>query len=218
MDLFAQDQDEFIVPEDVEATENALERVRDELGLENKYQAAVVANQVRLGRLERQQTALLQQLTDVLGRITPDGTITLPDAFPWEFSTDVPSDTPVDSPVTTERSIPDGARLTSLTVGWPSGADNTAGVQFGPADPEDVKYFPRNTQDDYIAANDFTDTWPLRVNPQDDVLVAQFVNGDTTNNHFINVIAMLELREPVDVTQFEGFQQAQDRFGLGESR
>lgn len=57
-------EQDLISPGEIEQTENALEAVRDAFGLESKHQAAIVANQVRLARLEERENELLEAIRE----------------------------------------------------------------------------------------------------------------------------------------------------------
>lgn len=137
-----------------------------------------------------------QQMERAAQRAGDDGQVPDRDSYPFEFSTDVPANTTADDPVETTREIPYEGRIVALTVGWPAGANNLTGVQFRTESGE--RFFPRNKQDEYIAADDFTRTFNLRADvDKDSELVAEFVNNDTTHGHFINVVAEIEKKPEV---------------------
>lgn len=107
--------------------------------------------------------------------------------YPWEMSKDVPADTPKDTPKTEKREIAGPFELRSVIMGWPDGADNRVGAALKTDSGENL--VPRNKQDNYIAANDFT--YPFTIQRRFDnttTLVAEYINNDTANSHFVNVI------------------------------
>ena len=108
----------------------------------------------------------------------------------YEFSKDVSANTTE----TVSRTIQTDALLRHVIIGWPDGANNLVGVKFGTNTGED--YIPRNAEDDYIAANDFTHPFVILDDVEEDgVLEAEFQNNDSNNSHFINVFAEL-VEEP----------------------
>lgn len=112
-------------------------------------------------------------------------------SFVYEFSEDVPAGTPIEEPVEIERDVPKDGWITSIIVGWPDGADNLVGVGVGTETGETI--FPRNKQDSYVAANDFTQPFDVRMEvSKDDTLVAKYVNNDSANDHFVNVFVTIE--------------------------
>lgn len=112
-------------------------------------------------------------------------------SFVYEFSTDVPADTPLENPIEVERDVPQDGWITSIIVGWPDGADNRVGVGVGTETGENL--FPRNKEDQFIAANSFTSPFDVRVEvSEDDTLVARYMNHDTDNDHFVNVFVTIE--------------------------
>lgn len=116
------------------------------------------------------------------------------DASQIEMSTNVPADTDTDDPESTKRQVPDNVRTVNLIVGWPSGANNRVGVRL--IDEDENVLFPANPEDDYVAASDFTYPFTLRRDvSQGTTVIAQFINTDTNNDHFINVILEYEVKE-----------------------
>lgn len=115
-------------------------------------------------------------------------------AFPFEFSKDVSAGTTRDSFETREREVPYDGWIIELVVGWPAGADNGVGVQFRRKSGE--VFFPRNKEDAYIAQDDFQHPYnvcaPVR---EGEVLVAQYINTDTSNSHFVNVVPTIQEAE-----------------------
>lgn len=109
-----------------------------------------------------------------------------------EFSNEVAASTTTDSPDVVPRELPFDAEIVEILVGWPDGANNLVGVQLRTSDENIL--FPANPEDDFVAANDFTGTFPLveDVNQEDELQVV-YVNNDTANPHFINVV--LTIRE-----------------------
>lgn len=116
------------------------------------------------------------------------------DSFQFEFSVTVPADTTEGDEFTVEREVPYDGRITTLVIGWPDGANHYAGVQLLNQDT-DNKLFPRDDESEFVGANDFTHPFDLRVDvDQGEVLVAHYVNRDTTNDHFLNVLVTIEER------------------------
>lgn len=115
--------------------------------------------------------------------------------FPLEFSTDVSSSNNTeDNTAKTRREAPFDAEIVEVVIGWPSGANQLVGVSFGTAAGNQI--LPRNPEDDFIAADDFTH--PFRVSEEvgeDTVLQAEFLNNDS-NDHFINVFATVKELPP----------------------
>lgn len=107
--------------------------------------------------------------------------------FPLEFSTNVPSGTTLDSPVTTSREAPYDGFVTELMVGFPPGAGGAVGLQFRNAAGE--VFFPYNEEDHYVAQDDIQHPYSVCFPVRDgETLVAEFVNTDTSEDHFVNVI------------------------------
>jgi len=185
--------DQLIGPDEIDGQLNLLEEVKASFGVDDDYLAAVLANQVQLGRVERKQSELLAALADILSAVSPDVEPTFSDSYPFEFSTDVPADTENVDPATTSIDVPFDARVVELVVGWPAGAQGQVGVQFRSESGE--RFFPRDKQNEYVATDDFTHAFSLEADVSGgDTLVAQFINKDTTNPHFINVVATLKER------------------------
>lgn len=115
----------------------------------------------------------------------------LRESGPLEASKLVPANTTEDNPEDVERVMPFDGKITDLIVGWPDGADNLVGVQFRKGQGDIL--FPYNQEDDYIAANNFTHPFPLNVRAkQGDKFHAIYVNLDTAQSHFVNVIPVAE--------------------------
>lgn len=175
-------------PGDVREEVNLIERVMDALGTDDEFLAALVANQSKLAEIEQRENELIEQLvalndSNVCGPAT--------DSYQYEFSRLVPADTSTDSPVTTTREIEFAGRVTALAIGWPDGASNVVGVGFRTSSGE--RLFPRNKEDEYVAANDFSTQFDLRSSiSANSELVAHFANNDPNNDHFVNVIATVE--------------------------
>lgn len=183
----------MVTPEEVSEQLNFVEGLKRHVDIDDNFLAAVLANQVKLARIESRENELLDQLIDLTRAIDPGVDTGMPNKYPWEFSTDVSANTTTDSPATTTRPVPFDSRIESLIVGWPDGANGLVGVQFRTESGE--RFFPRNAEDEYIAANDFTHPFDLRTSVDaDETLTAEFINNDPNNDHFVNVIAMLEER------------------------
>lgn len=110
-----------------------------------------------------------------------------PAVVQYEYSKNIPANTSLgDSPVT--RTAPFDGKITSIVIGWPDGTANAVGVQLKRED-EGTTLFPNNPQSDVVAANDFTTTFNagFRVN-QGERIIADFINNDSGNSHFVNVV------------------------------
>lgn len=113
------------------------------------------------------------------------------EAYPHDFSRNVPQNTPRDSPVTRERGVPADGRIVGLKLGWPDGAQQEVGVQLRTTSGE--RFVPRNPEDEYIGFNDFNDNFTLSTPvTEGDTLVAEFVSPNAGNDHFINCVVALE--------------------------
>lgn len=180
--------DGFVTPEEARKEFNLLEEVRSHFGVDDDYLAAMLANQIQMGRVERRQTELLEEIRDQRGP-------PLVGEFPIEMSHDVPADTPAEDPHTVER-VPneeESTKIVAVTLGWADGANNAVGIQLRTGNG--LKLIPRNPEDDYMAFNDFTDTFDMvyELEPGE-TLVAQTVNLDTGNSHFVNIVPHVEER------------------------
>lgn len=108
-----------------------------------------------------------------------------PRSFPFELSMDVPANTPTTDPVTQTVEVPYDGRVTTVVIGWPSGTDKGVGVKI--RDNRGHQYVPYNTDEEYIAADNFTHPFAVHVDiEEDDELVAEFVNA-TSEDHLVNV-------------------------------
>lgn len=143
--------------------------------------------------LERQATLLERLATpppadgDGGGRVAASPV----EAFPVEFSVLVPADTGRDNPTTVTRTMPADVRITTVILGWRDGADGQVGIQFGTESGE--RFVPRNSEDQYLAFNDFSHPFTVRTEVSEGTtLRAQMVNLDTTNDHQANAVAELE--------------------------
>ena len=123
-----------------------------------------------------------------------------PQEFPIEMSHSVPADTGHDAPNRVERT-PHQTRhveIMGVVIGWPAGAQNAVGVQIRAGGGE--KLLPRNNEDQYIAADDFNHPFRVRfvLDPDED-LVAETVNFDATNAHFVNIIPEIRVLNQAQV-------------------
>lgn len=179
------DDDGLSTVAEVREQVNLVEHVMDFLDSDNDWLAALVANQVQMARLERSQAGLLRDIRD---QQAPD----IVGEFPFELSHDVPADTPTNSPNVVTRTPSDESetRIVSLSLGWPDGANNQVGIKVRTGNG--LTLFPRNPQDDFVAFNDFSETFGLdyRLNPGEE-LIAETVNLDTQNNHFVNIVPQI---------------------------
>lgn len=110
-----------------------------------------------------------------------------PAQFPIDMSHDVPASTASTDEETQTRSFEFEYAIDSVVLGWPSGTNNLVGVQLRLRSGE--RLIPRNEEDEFIAADDFTDRFPLKVKVEaGSDIVAHFVNNDNVNSHFVNII------------------------------
>lgn len=113
-------------------------------------------------------------------------------AFPFEFSKDVPADTTRDSTETVVREVPFDGYLVEVAAAWQSGSNNQAGLQFRRRNGE--VFLPRNEEDHYVAfpggggVHPFAVVSPVR---EGEELVAEYINTDTSNSHFVNCVATI---------------------------
>lgn len=177
--------EELIAPDVVEAQQNLLEQIGAAFGIDDEYLAAMLANQVQMGRIEQAQLKALEEMRGSGAEVVGE--------FPVEMSHYVPADTPTTDPVETVR-VPDQqnpSRITAISLGWQDGASNVVGVKIRTGDG--LTLLPRNPQDDFIAFNDFSDTWDLRYElDAGEKLVAETVNLDAQNQHFVNIVPHIE--------------------------
>jgi hypothetical protein len=118
-----------------------------------------------------------------------------PSVYPFEMSTTVPADTGRVDPHTVETSIPYPARIIRVLIGYPSGTQQAVGVNVGRLAGE--VWYPRGGVDnaDFVAFDDRV----IEFGPQEKVqegepIEANFINNDTNNDHFINVLVFAEER------------------------
>lgn len=177
-------------PSEVEEGFDFFDDVQRAYDLEDPLITAMLANMIEMRRIEESNNEVLKQL-----RAQRD-----PDArgkFPTEMSHEVPSETPTTDPNEVERTPVDQgyARITAVSFGWPDGAANAVGIQL--ATKNGLQLFPRNSEDNFVAFNDFSETFPFDYTLQPgEALVARTVNLDTTNDHFVNIVPHIEELRP----------------------
>lgn len=176
---------DFIGDEEIREQANLLERIMSHFDVDDQYLAAMVANQVQLAQIERKENEILREIRD---QRAPQ----IVGEFPFEMSHDVPADTQPEDPNMVERvpSEETDTRIVSLSLGWPDGANNAVGIRVRTGNG--LTLFPRNGQDDFVAFNDFAETFGLdyRLDPGEK-LIADTINVDTTNNHFVNIVPQI---------------------------
>lgn len=107
--------------------------------------------------------------------------------FQLELSTNIPANTMQAEPLVVERKLPFNCILSQVVIGWPNGANNLVGIKVRTGEGE--KLFPRDPDSEFVAANGFTGTFPLRETLREGTeLEAVLVNNDSSNSHFVNVI------------------------------
>lgn len=138
---------------------------------------------------QRQAGSSLAELASVMGanvETTPNR------EFPWGLSTVVPANTTVVDPHSTRVDIDYAGIVRRVLIGFPGGTQQAVGVQVGrPA----TTWIPRSTAEDppFIAF----DNEVVTVNLNEDVesgepVEARFINNDPNNDHFINVLLLVE--------------------------
>lgn len=154
-----------------------------------EYQVASVARSIQFDRVRQQNQRILERLDDLQvpdPAADDDGPPT--ESFTFEMSHDIPADTSESSPKEVERVIHDEgkAQLRGVVLGWAAVPIGSVGIQIRTGNG--LKLIPRNPEDDFIAASDFTDTFELsyRLDPGEK-LIARTVNIDTQNSHFVNI-------------------------------
>lgn len=117
-----------------------------------------------------------------------------PAVVQYEYSRNIPSNSSLgDVPVT--RTAPFSGKITSIVVGWPDGTANAVGVQLRREDSGGT-LFPNNPGSDVIAANDFTTDFDAGFSVgQGERIIADFINNDPNNSHFVNMI--VEFKEDI---------------------
>lgn len=105
-------------------------------------------------------------------------------AFPFELSMDVPADG--DGQKTLD--VPYDGRIVRVLLGWPQNTDNGVGVSLGMETGTNL--IPRNAAEEtYMAFNDFSQPFTVRQDvDEDDTIVAEFINIDPDNSHFVNCV------------------------------
>lgn len=121
--------------------------------------------------------------------------------FPFEMSTTVPTSATRQNPHEVTIEIPFDATITSVHIGFPAGTQQAVGVQLGTAIGE--RWIPRGgveqsgSGDDaqYIAFSDHVIQIDLGIDVDaDNPITARFVNNDSANDHFINVLVLARER------------------------
>lgn len=183
-------EDDLVTTEEVEESVGILGGILDRLTTEDEFLGALLSNQVRLARTTEKMRELIAEIrlsrgADVSGK------------YVIEMSHSVPSDTLTTAPKETVR-VPDEqnpSRLTGVSLGWQSGTNNVVGIQLRTGSGE--KLMPRNAEDQFLAFNDFTDTFPVETElAPGEELVALTVNLDSTNSHFVNIVPHISELEP----------------------
>lgn len=175
--------------DDVRDQLNLIERIGSIFEVEDDWLAAQLANQSILAEIERRENELLEQQNEMLSQlqgIRENAEEEIKRSFPLEFSATITSNTPSEDPEIINRDVPFDGVITDVVIGWPAGADNLVGAQLGLESGE--RFVPRNKEDEYIAADDFTHSFSVREEvSEDDTIQAQYVNSDDTFDHFMNM-------------------------------
>lgn len=165
-------------------------RVDDQLAVQNEILKDIEA---QMSAVEEQTEAQTRALGDIL-----PGSIDIQEGNfkVIELSKIVSAGVSTDEPETNRRSIPFEGWIRSVIAGWPDGTNNLAGLGIDVLNVDDslkAEVFPSNEEDDYVAANDFTSTFSVTQQvDQQDTIRARFVNNDQNNSHFINAIVIVE--------------------------
>lgn len=167
--------------------------VKEAYNVHDDLVGSMLATQVQMSRVERSQASIIEELRSVVAELRYQRGPPIVGAFPIEMSHDVAADTPTSNPNTVTRvpSEETEVRIDGVSLAWPDGAANSVGIQLRTGNG--LKLVPRNPEDDYLAFNDFADTFDLRytLEPGEE-LVAQTVNLDTSNPHFVNIVPHIE--------------------------
>lgn len=160
--------------------------------IEDPSMAGLMAIMIRLRRLEERQLGVLTEIRD---QRQPDSR----GKFPTEMSHDIPPESPPTDPYQVERTpLEQGwARITAISFAWPDGAGNAVGIRI--RTESGLTLFPRNPEDNYVAFNDFSETFPFDYTLRPgETLVAETINLDDTYSHFVNIVPHIEeVREEV---------------------
>lgn len=157
------------------------------------------------GLLEHHQVAIDSVLQDDLTRqlermeaqrrdkAAEEGAVRAGQQYPFDMSHDISADTSnLGSPETTRLTVPFDGELERVILGSSDSPRDAFGVRLSAA--SGVQFLPRNEQGGYLPGTAFGDFdfngVPL---DKDDVLVAEFVNFDTTNAHFVSVTPVIRI-------------------------
>jgi len=131
------------------------------------------------------ETSLLRQLVQ---KISGDGNRSVQ----LEMSTNVPAGQTEEK----QREVPFDGWINGYIIGFPDGADQAVGLGLVDETTRE-SYFPRNEEDRYFAANDYTSEIPLRFPVEEDqVITSIFKNNDPVNSHFINSLVTITEDKP----------------------
>lgn len=138
-------------------------------------------------RLESIQTTIGNEIAPTLDAIANGVGGGESRSFQLEFSEEIEAGTTSADPVEVVREIPFDGRVTTFFCGWPDGTQNTAGIRLERNEGEGL--FPRNKGDQFVALNDVSHPFDLRVPvAEGEDLVVKFTNADTNEAHFLNAV------------------------------
>lgn len=173
----------LVTLDEVEQSIDVFEKVFDNLSTDDEFLSAILANQVQMARTARKTNELIQETrlvrgADVTGRYVID------------MSHNVPVDTPTTNPVQTVR-VPDEqdpSRLTAVSLGWQDGTNHKVGIQLRTGSGE--KLIPRNSEDQFLAFNDYTETFRVEKElAEGEEIVAETVNLNSGGgSKFVNIV------------------------------
>ncbi len=97
------------------------------------------------------------------------------------------------------REMPFDGWVDGFIVGFPDGTDQSVGLRLED-DDTGTQYFPRNREDNYFAANDYSDNLDLAFEIEEgQKLTAELKNNDSMNEHFINVMVTVKRKDGDEV-------------------
>lgn len=182
-----------------------IQRVKRALGINDNVTAALLLTRAQMAEVVSMQGRVLDKLDGMGGgQRASDRSPGVSGAYPVDASRTIAAGS-ANNPTTNEEvRVPDEenfTRITAVTLGWPSGTDNGAGIKCRTGDGLDL--VPRNPEDDYIAFDDFVETFTLDyvLHPGEE-LVTETINYDG-NGHFLNTVYHIEEMDISDEDELE---------------
>lgn len=179
----------LVTPDEVRRQENMIGRIRSAFGIDDDFLAAMLANQVQLARIGRQQSQMLSQIAS-----GGDSGVSPSSEFSFSVSLDVPANTTRDSPATDMIEVPYDGNITGLMVGWP-GISGAVGISLRRQSGE--RLFPRNDDDEYESMPTATvGQFDMNVDVvEGEEIIGQYVNFDSVNSHYAAQLLDIESSE-----------------------